>query len=103
MNLKKFNLKNKNALITGAGGLLGFEHASALLEVGAYVILTDHKSKKLNKIIPNNTIAVFDVRPYRLSLYQSFCEEYDYFIPELVVQFICDCEFVATKFNFKMQ
>ena len=50
MNLKKFNLKNKNALITGAGGLLGFEHASALLEVGAYVILTDHKSKKLNKI-----------------------------------------------------
>jgi len=49
MNLKKFNLKNKNALITGAGGLLGFEHACALLEVGAYVILTDYNMKYLHK------------------------------------------------------
>ena len=32
--LKKFDLKNKEALITGAGGLLGYEHAHALLEVG---------------------------------------------------------------------
>mgnify|MGYP001273310855 CR=1 FL=1 len=52
MNLKKFNLRNKNALITGAGGLLGFEHAYALLEIGAYVILTDLNMKLLreNKI-----------------------------------------------------
>ena len=52
MNLKKFNLSNKNALITGAGGLLGFEHAYALLEIGAYVILTDLNMKLLreNKI-----------------------------------------------------
>ena len=49
MNLKKFNLKNKNALITGAGGLLGFEHACALLEVGAYLILTDNNVKSLNR------------------------------------------------------
>ena len=49
MNLKKFNLKNKNALITGAGGLLGFEHACALLEIGAYVILTDYNTKFLDK------------------------------------------------------
>ena len=52
MNLKKFNLRNKNALITGAGGLLGFEHAYALLEIDAYVILTDLNMKLLreNKI-----------------------------------------------------
>ena len=37
-----FNLKGKTALITGAGGLLGPKHAEALIECGAYVIMTDH-------------------------------------------------------------
>ena len=39
--LKKFDLNGKNALITGAAGLLGVEHAAALLEIGAKVVLTD--------------------------------------------------------------
>jgi NAD(P)-dependent dehydrogenase (short-subunit alcohol dehydrogenase family) len=50
-----FNLKGKNALVTGAGGLLGPKHAEALIECGARVILTDHhedrareKSEMLN-------------------------------------------------------
>lgn len=38
---KKFDLTGKTALITGAAGLLGCEHAAALLESGAAVILTD--------------------------------------------------------------
>ena len=38
---KRFDLKGKYALITGAGGLLGYEHASALLEINSNVILTD--------------------------------------------------------------
>lgn len=38
---KKFDLTGKTALITGAGGLLGVEHAAALLESGATVVLTD--------------------------------------------------------------
>ena len=39
--LDKFNLEGETALITGASGLLGVEHAKALLESGATVVLTD--------------------------------------------------------------
>lgn len=38
---KKFDLTGKTALITGAAGLLGMEHAAALLESGSTVVLAD--------------------------------------------------------------
>ncbi len=41
MAFEKFDLSGKTALITGSAGLLGFEHAVALLESGATVVLTD--------------------------------------------------------------
>ncbi|MBF9040325.1 SDR family oxidoreductase [Rhodobacterales bacterium LSUCC0387] len=41
MTLEKFDLTGKTALITGSVGLLGMEHAAALLESGATVVLTD--------------------------------------------------------------
>lgn len=47
--LAKFKLNNQFALITGAGGLLGYEHAKALLECGAKVVLTDINLQSLKK------------------------------------------------------
>ena len=44
---KNFDLSGKSALITGATGLLGVEHAKALLEIGCKVILTDINDEKL--------------------------------------------------------
>jgi NAD(P)-dependent dehydrogenase (short-subunit alcohol dehydrogenase family) len=45
--LDKFNLSGKIALITGAGGLLGLEHATALLQSGATIVLTDINESRL--------------------------------------------------------
>ena len=41
--------KNKYSLITGAAGLLGPEHASALAEIGFNLVLIDIKKKELQK------------------------------------------------------
>lgn len=46
---QKFDLSGKRALITGGGGLLGLEHAMALLESGAAVYLTDISAEALER------------------------------------------------------
>ncbi len=43
----KFNMNDRTALITGAAGLLGVQHAYALLECGASVVLVDLDKDKL--------------------------------------------------------
>jgi len=48
MAFEKFDLTGRTALITGAAGLLGMEHASALLESGATVVLTDMSTAVLD-------------------------------------------------------
>lgn len=45
-----FNVKNKNILITGAGGLLGSQFTKTLLEHGAICHAIDIDSQKLNKL-----------------------------------------------------
>ena len=47
---RNFDLSGKNALITGAAGLLGLEHCEALLECDANIVLLDINDKNLIKV-----------------------------------------------------
>lgn len=47
--IARCNLNNKNAVITGGGGFLGYEHAAALLELNATVYLLDINYQSLKK------------------------------------------------------
>jgi NAD(P)-dependent dehydrogenase (short-subunit alcohol dehydrogenase family) len=49
MKRDSFDLKGRTALITGAGGLLGVQHAGALLQRGAHVVLTDINLESLER------------------------------------------------------
>ena len=61
-----FSLAKKFSLITGAAGLLGEQHAIALLEINSDIILTDINfnrlillKKKLIQIFPESKILIF--------------------------------------------
>ena len=45
MTTQRFDLSNKVALVTGAAGLLGIQHAAALLECDATLVITDISSQ----------------------------------------------------------
>lgn len=62
----KFNLRKQYSLITGASGLLGEQHAIALLEINSNIILTDInykklviQKKKLEKLFTNSKILIY--------------------------------------------
>jgi NAD(P)-dependent dehydrogenase (short-subunit alcohol dehydrogenase family) len=55
----KFSMKNKTAVITGGAGLLGLEHAAALIESGARIILTDRCKKSLH-LAKSNLLSEFN-------------------------------------------
>ena len=50
MNSNYYDLTGKTALITGAAGLLGKEHAAALAALGATVVLTDISKDNLQNV-----------------------------------------------------
>jgi NAD(P)-dependent dehydrogenase (short-subunit alcohol dehydrogenase family) len=47
LNLSKFDLSNKWVVVTGAAGLLGRQHSTALLEVNANLVLLDKDKDKV--------------------------------------------------------
>jgi len=51
ISMNQFDLSGKTALITGAAGLLGREHAMSLLENGATVVLTDMSPAALDAAV----------------------------------------------------
>ena len=51
MNLENYSLIGKTALITGGAGMLGVQHAAAILEVGGNVVITDLKQKNLDQAL----------------------------------------------------
>lgn len=53
MKNAKFDLKGHTALITGGAGLLGRQHALALLASDAHVILSDHNEELLDAAMKN--------------------------------------------------
>ena len=62
MYLKKINLKNKTALVTGAGKGIGRACAIALAEAGADLIIISRTQKdldKVSKIISQNILQKF--------------------------------------------
>ena len=50
LNLSKFDLTNKWVVVTGAAGLLGRQHATALLEVNANLVLLDIDKNKIIQV-----------------------------------------------------
>ena len=66
MEKSRFNLNGKRALVTGAAGLLGKEHAAALLECSAAIVMTDislprlyEAKSELLKRFPNAEIDLY--------------------------------------------
>ena len=64
----KFDLTKKLSLITGAAGLLGFEHACALLECNCNIIITDidfnrlcNLKQTLNDQFPTSVIDIYEM------------------------------------------
>jgi NAD(P)-dependent dehydrogenase (short-subunit alcohol dehydrogenase family) len=47
--LKSFDLTGRRALITGAAGLLGPKHAEALIDAGAFIVMTDHHEDRVHE------------------------------------------------------
>jgi NAD(P)-dependent dehydrogenase (short-subunit alcohol dehydrogenase family) len=46
---EKYSLEKDTALITGGAGLLGVQHAAAILEAGGSVVLTDLRTEELKR------------------------------------------------------
>ena len=102
----KKKVKQNCALITGAAGLLGEEHAIALLEIRKNVILTDinlHRLKilknKLNKKFNNNKIYSYKMD---VSKEKSIIATWNYFKKKnILIDVLINNAAIDPKFNKK--
>lgn len=60
--MNQFSLKNRTAVVTGAGGLLGRQHCAALAEAGCRVVLADIGAVSAEDILPCSEGGHFAVR-----------------------------------------
>jgi hypothetical protein len=74
ISLPKFDLSGKSALITGGAGLLGKEHAIALLEVGANIVLWDVNKENLMRVT-NELTKDFSEQSVKMSVVDISKEE----------------------------
>jgi NAD(P)-dependent dehydrogenase (short-subunit alcohol dehydrogenase family) len=74
ISLPKFDLSKKWALITGGAGLLGKEHALALLEVGANIVLWDVDKENLMRVT-NELTKDFSEQSVKMSVVDVSKEE----------------------------
>ena len=68
MFLKNYNLKNKTAVVTGAGKGLGRACAIALAEAGANLIIISRTKKDLDEVCKKIKKYKSKCKPYVLSL-----------------------------------
>ena len=83
----KFDLNGKTALITGAGGLMGVEHAYALLERGCHVVLTDI-NESLLKVAKKRLLIELEVSSEKVLTYVMDVTSTDSinFVKKVIVQ-----------------
>jgi len=95
--LKKINLKNKIALVTGAGKGLGRACSIALAEAGATVVALSRTSSDLNKL--EKEIKKEERLKRREQLKQSILEEKDKSSQEELYKRLSEFEINQTKKN----
>lgn len=74
------------------------KHKSIIEEVGAIWFSSDGVSDN----IPKESIAVFDVTPFRSSIYPAYGLDFEYYVPSITNQFLIDAQSVLNCNNMNM-
>ncbi len=85
-NKELFDLKGKVAIITGGAGILGEQHAEALAEAGANIVLADVNKEKAEKLA-QRVAKDYKVKAIGLKVDISSKKDVDYMVSETVKKF----------------